>query len=116
MYAVPDHGIHFAMGRLSERYLKVSKLADSPTPRRRAIAGAVASILACVFLYLALRLALGPSDGTVWLACLAGALAAGYAAATTRWGLGVTYGVLGAVWALFEAVAVMIGVTAALVG
>jgi hypothetical protein len=104
------------MRRIRSRYAKVKGFGQSPTPKVRATAAAVASALAFGIVYLLLGIMWGAGSPVIWLSGISAGVAAGYAAATTRWGLGAIFGVLAALWVLLEALAMLMGVIAASVG
>jgi hypothetical protein len=104
------------MLRLSSRYVRVKGFGRSPTPKIRAVAAAFASVIAFGTAYLLFGMIWGAGSAAIWLCGISAGVAAGYAAATTRWGLGATFGVLAALWVLLEASALLIGAIAASLG
>ena len=104
------------MGRFSNRYTKVTNLADTPTLKTRAIAAAVASVAAFAMTYVLLGIVWGAGTAIIWLCAIGAAVAAGYAAATTRWALGATYGVIAVIWVLLEALVLLFAVVASAIG
>jgi hypothetical protein len=101
------------VGKRLGRYHKVAALAERPTLPRRMLAGLVAGLLAFLLLELIFGLAVGTDPGALFFASVGFAIAAAVAAATLRPGLAVIFGVLGAIWLLFEfllaAVAILAG-------
>jgi len=105
-----------AMRRLTAKYSRIAGLAQAPSPKRRIIAAVVAGGLAFAATYLSLGILWGAGPAITWPCGIAGGVAAGYAAATTRWGLAACFGVLAAFWVLLEALAVLVGVFASAMG
>jgi len=101
---------HAVMDRLRKRYAKVTSFANSPTPQTRAVAAALASFGAIALTYILLGLMWGAGTSILWLCAIGAGVAAGYAAATTRWALGAIYGVIAAIWVLLEALVALLGV------
>lgn len=91
------------------RYHRVAALAAQPTPSRRLLAGVVAGAIAFGVTQLLLGVLWGARTDAVFFSCLALAVAAAAAAATMRRAMAVVYGVLGAIWSLFEALVAMLG-------
>lgn len=98
------------MDRLRKRYAKVTSFATSPTPLTRAVAAALASCGAIAMTYFLLGILWGAGTTILWLCVIGAGVAAGYAAATIRWALGATYGVIAAIWVLLEALVALLGV------
>ncbi|MGE5952767.1 MAG: hypothetical protein ACM308_03990 [Qipengyuania vulgaris] len=111
-----DNCLQAVMGRLSKRYAKVTRLADTPTPKTRAIAAVVASVTAFAMTYFLLGIVWGAGAAVIWLCAIGAAVGAGYAAATSKWALGATYGVIAAIWVLFEAIAAFLAAVASAIG
>ena len=91
------------------RFHRVAALAAQPTPFRRLVAGVVAGVLAFGVTHLLFGVLWGAGTGAVFFSSFALAVAAAVAAATMRRAMAVVYGVLGAIWLLFEALALMLG-------
>ncbi|MGH6613743.1 hypothetical protein [Sphingomonas sp.] len=104
------------MSRRLARFRKVAALGQAPTPFRRLAAAAVAG----GFAFALTQLLLGTIWGAGWDATLfsstALAVAAAVAAITMNRARAFVYGVLAALWLLFEGIAVLIGAIAAGVG
>lgn len=83
---------------------------------RRLAAGAVAGGLAFVLTYLLLGGLLTGGVATIFFASFALAIAAAIAAVTMKRGLAVAFGVLGAIWLLFELLFLVIASIAGAIG
>jgi hypothetical protein len=66
--------------------------------------------------YFLLGIVWGAGATIIWLCAIGVAVGAGYAAATTKWALGATYGVIAAIWVLFEAIAAFLAAVASAIG
>ena len=104
------------MKRLFARYGKVARLADQPTPVRRLVAAVVAGSAAFLLTYLLLGIAWGAGSAILIFCAVGFAIAAAIGAATAKLGMAITYGFLGAVWLLAEAIVGVIGAVLAGLG
>lgn len=98
------------------RYHKVAALTDEPTPLRRLIAALTAGGLAFLLTQFLLGVVWGAGMIVAPLSAFALAIAAAFAAATTRRVMAVTYGVLGAIWLLLEGLVLALGCFLATLG
>jgi hypothetical protein len=102
------------MRRSWEKAVGTAALAkEEPTAGRRLVAAAVAGLLAFLLTEGALRLWLGPAEGWGFFGAFASAGAAAFAAATTRVGLSVIFGLLAAFRLPLALIAAAAGVIAA---
>lgn len=104
------------MSRRLARFHKVAALAREPTPFRRLAAAAVAGMLAFALTQLLLGTIWGAGWNATFFPSVALAVAAAVAAVTMNRARAVVYGVLAALWLLFEGIAVLIGAIAAGLG
>lgn len=104
------------MAGLLARYHKVATLADEPTLFRRLLAAIIAGALAFVLTQLLLGVLWGAGASAALFSSAALAVAAAVAAVTMRPAMAVVYGLLGAIWLLFEALALALACVAAALG
>ena len=101
------------MGRLRERSAAIAALGSAPpTPQRRLVAAAAAGLLTFALLLLIFRLFIGPSRDWPWFEALGAGIAAAVAAATTRIGRAIAYGLI----AVFTFMLALVGMVFAAIG
>jgi hypothetical protein len=104
------------MKRLVARYVKVAGLADQPTLVSRLVAAVIAGSAAFLLTYFLLGIAWGAGSAILVFCAVGFAIAAAVGAATAKLGMAITYGFLGALWLLAEAIVGVLGAVIAGLG